>query len=608
MKSFRTSVSRWEWLALAAIIAVSAALRLAYLHQFIADPSLRVPVVDAVFHDYWARGIVTGDWTTMRGCPNPLIAFTPFAKPPGYTYFLSAIYAAAGPSPILAVIAVQMAMGLLNVALTWWLARWLMGRACGLIAAAIMGGYWLLIYFEGELLDPALTITLTLLVALAVKRWLTHPRATAALLIGVLAGLLALVRSNYLPMIALLAVGATLAARKRLPARSVWGHAALVLLGAAAAILPVTLRNWTVGKEFVLISANGGINLYIGNNPKADLQTASFPELDKLLHTVGWSHFDDLAIVQAVEEKLGRKLGYNGVSRYFTGLALDYIRRHPGRTLSLTARRAARLLGPVEYSNNKVIALEREDSPLLRRLPGNFTMILALAVIGMLQWPPSPNKRRFIIFMLAYLLVLYLSYVLFFLEARFRIPMLPFLAIFAAMGIVKMSGLVARREWLPLAARLAAATAVYVALWWLTPGYKPDAAYYHLLRSTQYATVKNIDRCREEIEKSYQACSGRDPSVALQLARVYLAQGRGDDSIAMFERAVTLKRDFFDAYLDMGQALASLGRLERAQEAFQRALALHPDSAPARQGLEQVMGLRGLSPAEAQRVRDELAK
>ncbi len=47
-------------------------------------------------------------------------------------------------------------------------------------------------------------------------------------------------------------------------------RAGWVLLGAILAIAPVTARNWIQGRELVLISSNGGINLYLGNNPRHD--------------------------------------------------------------------------------------------------------------------------------------------------------------------------------------------------------------------------------------------------------------------------------------------------------------------------------------------------
>ena len=40
-----------------------------------------------------------------------------------------------------------------------------------------------------------------------------------------------------------------------------------MLLGLLVAIAPVTLRNYALGSDVVLISSNAGINFYLGNNP-----------------------------------------------------------------------------------------------------------------------------------------------------------------------------------------------------------------------------------------------------------------------------------------------------------------------------------------------------
>ena len=43
----------------------------------------------------------------------------------------------------------------------------------------------------------------------------------------------------------------------------------LLILSAAAVISPWTLRNYRVHGEWILISSNGGINFWIGNNEQA---------------------------------------------------------------------------------------------------------------------------------------------------------------------------------------------------------------------------------------------------------------------------------------------------------------------------------------------------
>ncbi|MEN6627432.1 MAG: tetratricopeptide repeat protein [Candidatus Sumerlaeia bacterium] len=601
------TVTRREWLLLGAILLAAAALRVSYLRELIADRAMLVPVVDAIFHDYWARALVTGNWTPAGGFGDPMIPLHPFAKPPGYAYFMAAIYAVSG-CRILAVVVAQMALGLLNVAMTWWLGRWIAGRAAGLVAAAIMGLYWVLVYFEGELLDPALAIALTLLLALSIKRWLARPRLPAALLAGLLIGILSLVRSNFVPLAPLVALGAWISGRRRIP--GAWSHAALVLVGAAAAIAPVTLRNWRAGGELVLISANSGINLLIGNNPRADLESPHLPGVGELLHKSGWSHFDDLAIVRGVERKLGRPVGYGGASRYFTAQALAFMRDHPGRALSLTAERAVKMLGPVEYSNNKVIALERDASPLLRVLPGNFTILFVLAMGGVLcgallrgrrGFARTPNKRAFVVFMVVYIVLLHASYVLFFLEARFRIPMTPFLAILAAACIVALARLAAARDWAPLAGGVAAMGCLYGLLCWPAAGYRPDRVYWHQLRATQYSAAGDPRRCGEELEKAY-GLDNRRPSVALALGQAYLQEGKFAPAAAMFQRAVNLMPESFDANLYLGYTLLEVGNPARAERFLAKAARLDPANETARQGLATAMKLRGAAPGEIQRA------
>ncbi|MCE5230270.1 glycosyltransferase family 39 protein [bacterium] len=604
--SDRRLVSRREWIALAIILAIAALLRLGYLLPFLSDRALLVPVVDASFHDYWARGIATGNWALPPNERNPLIQLNPFAKPPGYVFFLALIYSVTQCS-VLAAVLVQMAMGLLNAVLGWRIARWLFGRAAGLVTAAIMGWYWLLIYFEGELLDPTLAITLTLLIALATKRWLVRPYWAWALIAGLLTGALSLVRSNFLPIAPILIVLIALSGRRRLPARVVAAHALLIAAGAAVAIAPVTIRNWRVGREFVLISANSGINLYIGNNPEANLETPVVPGLDKLLHADSWSHFDDLEIVRAVGKKLGRPVGYNEASRYFTRLALDFMRRHPGRMLSLTGRRAVRLLGPVEYSNNKMIVLEREASPVLRRLPGDFTIILVLALGGVVFWmrrpARAPNKRRLVWFMLACMAVLYVSYLLFFLEARFRAPALPFMVILAGLCVVELARMLRRRAFGRFAVCLISGGALYALLWWPTSDYKPSVAYWHFLRSTQYGDRKQYARSRQELEQAFEADRNR-PMVALRLGEAYLQARQWQDAERVLAWVVQLKPDYIEALVMLAEANARLGKLENSQGLLVRALRIRPDDETIRGYLATVMEQRNLTPAQRQRVWD----
>ena len=92
------STTRREWIILACILLVGLALRLAYLQEIRHDPDFCHPALDPQFNDYWARAMVTGDWTPPIGYPDPMIRTTPHGRPPGYPYFLAFIYLVFGTS------------------------------------------------------------------------------------------------------------------------------------------------------------------------------------------------------------------------------------------------------------------------------------------------------------------------------------------------------------------------------------------------------------------------------------------------------------------------------------------------------------------------------
>ena len=89
----------------------------------------------------------------------------------------------------------------------------------------------------------------------------TRRRALARSWFALTLGLAAVVHAVYLLPAAALAVW--LGSRRL-------ALAALFLAAVAAAVAPLTLSNVLVGGQNVLISWNGGINLYVGNQPAFD--------------------------------------------------------------------------------------------------------------------------------------------------------------------------------------------------------------------------------------------------------------------------------------------------------------------------------------------------
>src|SRR4029077_8731711 len=87
------------------------------------------------------------------------------------------------------------------------------------------------------------------------------------LALGAAMGLLALTRENALVFIVVLAIWILTTTEKR----------ALILFAAGLSLilLPVAVRNYSVGGGFYLTTSQFGTNFYIGNNAKADGTYAS---------------------------------------------------------------------------------------------------------------------------------------------------------------------------------------------------------------------------------------------------------------------------------------------------------------------------------------------
>jgi hypothetical protein len=103
----------------------------------------------------------------------------------------------------------------------------------------------------------------------------------------------------------------------------------VVLLSAGVVVAPWSLRNYAVFGRVVPISTNGGINFYIGNNPRA---TGTF--LWVLPAGATWNRPSPQGRFETEASALGYRDGW------------AFIRRNPGRSFQLIALRAWYLLSP----------------------------------------------------------------------------------------------------------------------------------------------------------------------------------------------------------------------------------------------------------------------
>jgi 4-amino-4-deoxy-L-arabinose transferase-like glycosyltransferase len=535
----------------ALVFVVALALRVGHALALRSSPYFARPVLDAETYYWAARALAAG-----QGWPEAV-----YWQPPGYSYFLAAVLWLAGPG-FLAPRLIQAGLGALTAALTCAIGARVFGRAVGLGAGLVVALYGLLIYYDAELLAPALAICLQMATLYCAVRAQTEPRGVGWFAAGLLCGLTALVTAPVLVILPALAI----AARRR---------AGWLLLGAALAIAPVTVRNWAQGGELVLISSNAGINLYLGNNPRYDATTAMRPGRD-------WQ-----ALVRAPAMHGVR--GAGAASRFFVRRVTAYASQDPVGFLALQARKGGLLLAGTEIPRNQEIYPTREWSPILRvllwKIPGlafPFGLLLPLAVVGLgVYWRQAP-------LLAASLVLLGLSVAAFFVTARYRAPLIPLLALFAAAGVrwalVEARGrarlvaaavavavyLVANVGQGPMPPRMNEDAEEGLAHWLEREGRRPEALalYERLAREApasfdawygvaQLATVLEEPATTHAALARIRALEPAFPDTALLLARVALNAECGAEAETFARRAVALdeRSALARTFLEKAQAL-----------------------------------------------------
>jgi len=579
------------------VFVVALALRLAnWWGQWQHNPFFESPIMDEQRHHEWAQLIASGVGMGPR----------PFFRAPLYYYLLGGLYAVFGVN-----IALARLLGcLLGAATCYLVARLgvaLGGLGVGLLAGLLMAFYWPLIYFDNLLLTVGLEVFLDVLLLLLLLRVATGDLASRGgeggslrwlLAAGVVWGLSAITRPNVLAFAPGVALWLWLGMPRGVPAwRKLLGLLVLAV-GAAAAILPVTIRNRVVGGEWVLIATNGGVNFYIGNNPRSDGIAAIVPGTRP-----DWQGgYEDTHRIPELE--LGRKLSEGEVSRYWRDRAVAWIRAEPLAWLKLTLHKFRLFWSPVEIGNNQSISFFARLSPISAIYWIGFPVLACPAVAGI-----ALVGRRWRTWALPVLfLLLYMgSVVLFFCPARYRLPIVPVLALLAAQGAIRLVEALRTRRAKPVLAYVAV-MGLIVAFLFTNP---PERAMFE--RKSDGLAHVNLGvlyglRAREDpqqfepaIQHLQKALELRpdDVTARIALGSCYALARRMAEAGEQFRLAVAHQPEYADSHLYLARYLEVTGQPEEAGQHYRQAVQLAPARPDIRCELANILIKRG-SIAEAE--------
>ena len=583
------------WRVGAFVFLVALAVRWLHLAYFRRAPFFFLLVGDARAYDAWARRLAAGDW----------LGSEVFYQAPLYPYLLGAWYAVAGPG-LLGVRLLQGALGALACGLVAVASGRLFGRAAGWAAGLLLAFYAPAIFFDLLLQKAVLDLLLVSLLLLLVSLLAEHVERGRSFWAGAALGLLVLSRENAVVLLPVLLVWLGLRARPRL------APMLLFVVGVGAVLAPVAVRNFRIGGELLLTTAQLGPNLYIGNHDGA---TGSYVPLRPGRGDASFERRDAADLAEAAS---GRKLTAGEVSRYWRGRATTWIRAHPGRWLELLGRKLRLAWNSGEAMDTEDLQTHAEVSPPLRWLArvGHFGLLAPLALLGV-WWTRARWRELWVLH--AAVVVYTASLVVFYVVARYRLPLVPLLAPFAGLALVELpaqwrrgpaserirSGLIVAGAALfvnwPLLAelpggRLRALTHLNYAQAFAAHGSSDEAA-------AQYRRALELDPANahahtnlgvlaaERGERAaallhFQAAAESAPGEARNQSNLGVelqVQGRIPEAIASFERAVALEPGDAALCFHLGAALSAAGRAGPAIAQFEEVIRLEPDPAKAAQ-------------------------
>lgn len=567
LRSSRPSATRVLRAPLTWILASAALYRLLYLLQVGDDPTFTVPIWDAAAFDAMARSFARGQGLGMAKA---------YYFGPLYAYALGSIYLVIGVC-LKCVLVLQHLLGVVICGLTYALGRRCFGRGVGLLAAGVMAISGPAVFYEGKLLMETLVSSLLAAQLLILVRSRPRNAITRYAAAGFLLGLAAAGRPSVLVLapLSILALAVSADGVRRRAALC----GAVYLAGLAAVPLAITVRNLSAEGVLVPITSSGGYNFYIGN---ARHGGEAFLDKSWLAGDGSWNGED------TAESETGRRLDSAEVSRYWFGKAWRGIRQAPLAWLGVYAHKLQLFFNGRDVPQIEWYSHARSRSSVLGLVPNLQWFFMAAAVAGL-----AVHGRRSVLLtgnVLAYAAAL----AFFFVTTRYRVAMLPYLAIFAAAFATTVIDVVRRRFWRRVA--LLVAVALLATVFTSPRRFPANTDRYRYAQHLHDGYRYMLAGRHEDAKSAYrlaQTVLPRDHESYLDLAIVMQRTDDLPQAMQALEQAAARSLDDPEVPYYQGVTLYRLGRYPEAEAALHRSLQLNPLRALTHSYLGLVLSVQG---------------
>lgn len=528
---------------------------------------------DAFFYLQWAKSILRGN----------VLGKEVFYALPVYPYFLSLAYLFSA-GEVFGLILIQMLIGSLNCGLIYILGKKLFNNQVGIISSIIACGYLMFVFYDRMLLPASLAILLGLLLMLLLLSIKDRPSLRGWFGAGLFLGLCSLACASF-SLLAIFILFWIIFEYKREAKRRVFLYCLSFSLSFLLVLGAVTLRNYLVAGDAVVISAHSGINFYIGNNPQA---SGIFKPPPYMLPTQSGLIEDAHIIAEKISAK---KLTPSQASSFWFRRSLSFMKSQPLNYLKLLAKKLILFWNGREYVDDVEYYMFKQESGLFRLALFRFSLISPLALLGIFL---SKTQARRINLLYLFVLGLMLATVSFFINSRYRLIVVPFLIIFAGNGLWQIFQKYKTRQYKDFIL----ASILLFLLYLLTNIKLTDTETapnftFHYNRGAYLSEQREYEKAEEEYRFALRL-KPDDFMSYLGLGNIYYRKKDFAKAIDNYKRALAINPFFRDAHFNLGFIYNEMGKTEEAEDEFKQVLKLKADDCAARYNLGKIYQEKGL--------------
>ncbi len=403
------------------------------------------------------------------------------------------------------------------------------------------------------------------------------------LLAGLAIGLMATVVATILFVLPLVFAAALLSADKagtmqRRAGRWAAG-VACAIAGMGAGTSPCWIHNYFIAKDPVFLSAHGGLNFWIGNNPFSTGYPMVPPGLKAsdrgmLVDSFAWP-----------PRWLHRPMKRGEISRFWSDRArASSIHEHPMAWLKLMVTKVGKFWSGYEYDDLDILARFRASGVTFGFL--TFGMV-AMCGVPAAFFAVRESQRA--LWVVAAILLQMAALLPVFVTERYRLAAVPGLILLSAFGLWWLWNRVQERRWKAIACYLALAAPV---IWWVNVPQSETGvlALEQYNKGIQALAANDFDRAGELLEKAHQ---GLPDNADVNAALGSLALNRGDEDTAKKFLHIALEHDpkNFVAWQNLGVVALLEQKPDIGAKCFEQAIMAEPEDANSYMLLAKALGL-----------------